>query len=54
MEDGLDFTSANAEEKAKSAGSLHLAALWWELAETYRELAGYHRRRNEAAPSATA
>ena len=53
MEDGPDFTSlaANAEEKAKSAESLHLAALWRELAETYRELAGYRRRRNDAAPS---
>jgi hypothetical protein len=38
--------AASAEAKAKSAESLHQAALWRELAESYRELAAY-RRRNE-------
>jgi hypothetical protein len=56
MEDELDYTAlaARAEEKAKSAESLHLAALWRELAETYRELAVYRPWRNTAAPSAHA
>jgi hypothetical protein len=51
--DELDYVAlaANAEAKAKSAQSLHLAALWHELAETYRELAAYHRPRNEVTPS---
>jgi hypothetical protein len=53
MGDELDYVAlaANAEAKAKSAGSLHLAALWCEMAETYRELAAYHRPRNEVTPS---
>jgi hypothetical protein len=50
--DEPDYTvlAASAEEKAKSAKSLHQAALWRELAETYRELAAYPRR-NEGIPS---
>jgi hypothetical protein len=36
--------AASAEATAKSAESLHQAALWRELAETFRELAGYRRR----------
>jgi hypothetical protein len=51
--DELDYVdlAANAEAKAKSAESLHLAALWRELAQTCRELAAYHRPRNEVTPS---
>jgi hypothetical protein len=51
--DELDYVAlaANAEAKAKSAESLHLAALWRERAETYRELAAYHRPTNEVTPS---
>ena len=46
VEDEPDYVvlAADAEGKAKSAESLHLAALWHELAETYRELAAYQRR----------
>jgi hypothetical protein len=53
MADVLDYVAlaANAEAKAQSAESLHQAALWLELAETYRELAAYHRPRNEITPS---
>ena len=56
MSDELDYMAlaANAERKAVSAESLHLAALWRELAETYRELANYRRRREAVAPSAEA
>ena len=55
MEDELDYAAlaANADEKAVSAESLHLAGLWRELAETNRELAGYRRRRSEVATSST-
>ena len=47
MEDELDYAAlaADAEAKAKSADTLHLAALWCELAVTYRELGDYHRGR---------
>ena len=53
MGDELDYVAlaANAEAKARSAESLHLAVLWCEMAETYRELAAYHRPRNEGTPS---
>ena len=46
MGDELDYVAlaANAEAKARSAESLHLAVLWCEMAETYRELAAYQRR----------
>jgi hypothetical protein len=56
MSDELDYIAlaANAEHKAMSAESLHLAALWRELAETYRELADYRRRREAVASSAEA
>jgi hypothetical protein len=47
MGDELDYVAlaTDAEANAKSVESLHLAALWRELAETYRELAAYHRPR---------
>jgi hypothetical protein len=53
MGDELDYVAlaANAEANAKSAESLHLAALWRELAETYREVAAYHRPTKEVTPS---
>jgi hypothetical protein len=53
MEDELDYAAlaANAEAKAKSADTLHLAALWRELAVTYRELGDYHRGRGGRIPA---
>jgi hypothetical protein len=56
MSDELDYVAlaTNAERKAMSAESLHQAALWRELAETYRELADYRRRKEAVAPSAQA
>jgi hypothetical protein len=47
MDDELDYAAlaANAEANAKSADTLHLAALWRELAVTYRELGDYYRGR---------
>jgi hypothetical protein len=49
MGDDLDYAAlaADAERKANSAETLHLAALWRERAETYRELAHYRGRRHE-------
>ena len=56
MGDELDYAAlaADAERNARSAGSLHMAALWRELAETYRELVVYFRLKDEAASSAQA
>ncbi len=36
--------TAHAEQQDEQAETLHLAALWRELATTYRELGQYHRR----------
>jgi hypothetical protein len=56
MGDELDYAAlaVDAERKAMSAESLHRAALWRELAATYRELADCLRPRPEVAPSAEA
>jgi hypothetical protein len=35
--------AAHAEQQAEQAETLHRAALWRELATTYRELGLYHR-----------
>jgi hypothetical protein len=58
MPDGrpdYEALALNAEQQAKQAEALYLAALWLELATTYRELAQYHIRRSppEAASCST-
>ena len=45
MSDGrpdYEALALHAEQRAKQAEAIHLAALWQELATTYRELAEYH------------
>jgi hypothetical protein len=56
MGDELDYAAlaANTEANAVSGGSLHLPALWREMAENYCELSDCRRRKEEVAPSGQA